>query len=159
MKWYSARIHVYAKTPSFSFIHSHPYRGYPVSEGVSCSTFPLHQSGLRAASASPGLPRLAVAGDLLTWPLPQDCVYVCTHERVFPLSKGKQLTPTDMLLFIWHAWTNSSVVCSAFGSSRCAARASHVREVRVVIHFFSVGFFFFSEPEILVLVTTHKFIV
>lgn len=148
-------------THPLSHSHTHPYRG-SVSEGVSCSTFPLHQSGLRAASASRGLPRLAVAGDLLTWPLPQDRVYVCMHECVFPLSKGKQLTPTDMLLFSWHARTNSSVVCSAFGSSRCAARASHVTKWELSSTCFPWAFFFFlmmTEPEILVLVTTHKFIV
>lgn len=54
---------MHSQTHTLRHMHEHPGS---VSEGISSSTFPLHQSVLSAASAPPGLPGLAATGDLLT---------------------------------------------------------------------------------------------
>lgn len=65
---------------------------------MSGSTFPLHQFLLYAASASPGLPGLAAARDLLTCPFVAElcaCMCVCIRVRVCICSQVKQF-PTHL---------------------------------------------------------------
>lgn len=125
----STRMCQHTPTHPLSQSHTLTLTG-SVSEGMSSSTFPLHQSLLYAASASAGLPGLAAARDLLTCSFVAElaCLRVCIRS------------PSHL-----HAWTNGFIVCFEFRIGRWAARAPLLSErVRVVIHMlFHEGFLFF----------------
>lgn len=82
--------HTHTHPLSQSQTHTHTHLG-SVSEGLGSSTFPLHQFLLHAAFASPGLPGLAAARDLLTCSFVVElCVFACVSavrsNSSFPLT-------------------------------------------------------------------------
>lgn len=91
-----------------------------VSEGMSSSTFPLHQSLLPyplSHQACPVLLQQEICSPVL---LLQNCMCVFLHMCVcvFACSPVKQLPRSDSLLSAWHAWTSGFIVCFEFRSGR-----------------------------------------
>lgn len=147
-------------TPHTLFLnHTHMHTDpRAVSEGLSSSTFPLHQFLFYAASASPGLPGLTAARDLLTCSFVADlsvfaCACICSQVR--------QRLPTDMLLLCLTC-SKKFFHCLLCIQLRLLSNPySTIKLVRAVIrmllHEALVFIFYDDKPERQVFVTAYQF--